>query len=417
MSNLQIELAKVQKASRELVKLSEEKINQILNDVADAILANADQLLAANQKDLDIMDQDDPKYDRLLLNNERLEGVASDMRNVAGLPNPLGKILDEKEHKNGMKISKVTVPLGVIGIIYEARPNVTFDVFGLCFKSGNACVLKGGSDAIQSNTAGVKIIHEVLNKHDVDINCVYLLGAGRDETQEMLKADKYIDVIIPRGSQGLINHVRENSKIPVIETGAGIVHTYFDKSGDLEKGRDVIFNAKIRRVSVCNALDCLVIHSDRLKDLAEIVKPMAEEGVEIFADERAYSALEDEYPADLLKHADENSFGTEFLSLKMSIKTVDSLKEAIEHINKYTSKHSEAIIAEDKEVAEEFLKRIDASTVYLNVATSFTDGAQFGLGAEIGISTQKLHARGPMSIGELTSYKWVVRGDGQTRPK
>lgn len=417
MSDLTIWLAKVQIASRSLISLSENKINHILNDVADAIIENSDLILEANKKDLARMDQDDPKYDRLLLNKERLEGIAGDMRNIANLPNPLGKIIDEKQHANGMKINKITVPLGVIGIIYEARPNVTFDVFALCFKSGNACVLKGGSDAIDSNTAEVKIIHEVLQKHNVDKNCIYLMPAGREEMQEMMHADKYIDIIIPRGSQELINFVRENSKIPVIETGAGIVHTYFDKSGDLEKGIKIIENAKTRRVSVCNALDCLIIHSDRLKDLPELVGPLADYKVEIFADEKSYSALDSKYPANLLKHATEDSFGTEFLSLKMSIKTVDNLEEAIEHITKYSSKHSEAIITEDSEAAEIFLKRIDASCVYLNVATSFTDGAQFGLGAEIGISTQKLHARGPMSIGELTSYKWIIKGEGQIRPK
>ncbi len=417
MSNLQIELAKVQKASRTLINLSEKKVNEILLDVADAIVKNSHKLLEANEKDLDRMDRDDPKYDRLLLNLERLEDIANDMRNVAGLPNPLDRVLGESEHSNGMKISKVSVPLGVIGIIYEARPNVTFDVFALCFKSGNACVLKGGSDAIDSNTAGVKVIHEVLEKHGVDVNCLYLLGAGREETKEMMQSVGLIDVIIPRGSQGLINYVRENSKIPVIETGAGIVHTYFDKSADLKMGMAIVENAKTRRVSVCNALDCLVLHNDRLGDLAELIKELASHGVEIFADEKAYAVLEGEYPEGLLKAADKNSFGTEFLSLKMSIKTVDSIEEAVEHISKYSSKHSEAIICEDQKAADYFLKNVDAAAVYQNVSTAFTDGAQFGLGAEIGISTQKLHARGPMSINELTSYKWVVLGSGQIRAK
>jgi glutamate-5-semialdehyde dehydrogenase len=361
------------------------------------------------------MDPADPKYDRLLLNNERLEGIAQDMRNVASLDNPLDKTLDSKKLENGLKLNKVSVPLGVVGIIYEARPNVTFDVFALCFKSGNACVLKGGSDAINSNTAAAEIIHDVLNKYGVDINCVYLLPAGREKAEEMMQADEYIDVIIPRGSQNLINHVRENSKIPVIETGAGIVHTYFDKDGDIEKGVKIIDNAKTRRVSVCNALDCLVIHKERLNDLIKISKPLAEKGVKVFADQKAYEVLKEFYPENLLKEADEKSFGTEFLSLKMSIKTVADLSEAIEHITKYSSKHSEAIITENASTAEEFMKRIDASTVYLNTSTAYTDGAQFGLGAEIGISTQKLHARGPMSVNELTSYKWIVKGNGQIR--
>lgn len=415
MSDLQIGLAKVQKASRTLINLSPEKRNEILRDVADAIVKNSHILLAENEKDLDRMDRDDPKYDRLLLTVDRLEDIAGDMRNVADLENPLDRVLDEREHANGMHLSKISVPLGVIGIIYEARPNVTFDVFALCFKSGNACVLKGGSDAIDSNTAGVKVIHDVLERHGVDRNCVYLLGAGREEAQEMMASDEFIDVIIPRGSQGLINHVRENSKIPVIETGAGIVHTYFDKSADLDKGKAIVKNAKTRRVSVCNALDCLVVNSERLDDLAALVEGLADHNVEIFADEKAYAVLEGKYPH--LKKADENSFGTEFLSYKMSIKTVDSVEEAVEHISKYSSKHSEAIICEDQDVADYFLKNVDAAAVYQNVSTAFTDGAQFGLGAEIGISTQKLHARGPMSINELTSYKWVVKGDGQVRAK
>jgi glutamate-5-semialdehyde dehydrogenase len=407
--------SEVQKASRKLNLISADEINEILIDAAKGILANADKLLTANKKDLDKMDPADPKYDRLLLNNERLEGIAQDMRNVASLDNPLDKTLDSKKLENGLKLNKVSVPLGVVGIIYEARPNVTFDVFALCFKSGNACVLKGGSDAINSNTAAAEIIHDVLNKYGVDINCVYLLPAGREKAEEMMQADEYIDVIIPRGSQNLINHVRENSKIPVIETGAGIVHTYFDKDGDIEKGVKIIDNAKTRRVSVCNALDCLVIHKERLNDLIKISKPLAEKGVKVFADQKAYEVLKEFYPENLLKEADEKSFGTEFLSLKMSIKTVADLSEAIEHITKYSSKHSEAIITENASTAEEFMKRIDASTVYLNTSTAYTDGAQFGLGAEIGISTQKLHARGPMSVNELTSYKWIVKGNGQIR--
>jgi len=415
MSNLQIELAKVNKASRTLINLTSKKRNEILRDVADAIVKNSHILLAENEKDLARMDRDDPKYDRLLLNLERLEDIASDMRNVADLENPLNRILDERKHENGMKISKVSVPLGVIGIIYEARPNVTFDVFALCFKSGNACVLKGGSDAIDSNTAGVKVIHDVLEKHEVDRDCLYLLGAGREEAQEMMESDGMIDVIIPRGSQGLINHVRANSKIPVIETGAGIVHTYVDASADPKMAAEIVYNAKTRRPSVCNALDCLVLHEDHLINLGDIVGDLAKDNVEIFADVKAYAALDGEYPH--LKKANDESFGTEFLGYKMSIKTVSSVEEAVEHIGKYSSKHSEAIVCEDKEVADYFLKNVDAAAVYHNVSTTFTDGAQFGLGAEIGISTQKLHARGPMSINELTSYKWVVSGDGQVRSK
>jgi glutamate-5-semialdehyde dehydrogenase len=339
------------------------------------------------------------------------------MRNVANLDSPVGKVLKETVRPNGLKIKKVTVPFGVIGIIYEARPNVTFDVFSLCLKSGNACVLKGGSDAIYSNQAIVSVIQKVLQKYELDENTVALLPAGREETNEMLRAHGYIDLIIPRGSQGLINFVRENATIPVIETGAGICHTYFDEFGDAEKGGEIIFNAKTRRPSVCNALDCLVIHESRLNELPVFAEKLSEARVFIYADEKSYEILKEKYPQELLEPATEESFGTEFLSLKMAVKTVGSFNEALEHINKYTSKHSEAIISENQGRIESFRKMVDASSVYSNVSTAFTDGAQFGLGAEIGISTQKLHARGPMALEELTSYKWIIEGDGQVRPK
>jgi glutamate-5-semialdehyde dehydrogenase len=324
--------------------------------------------------------------------------------------------LSETVRPNGMKITKVSVPFGVIGIIYEARPNVTFDVFSLCLKSGNACVLKGGSDAIYSNTAIVNIIHQVLNKHGLPSDAVTLLPVGREETNEMLHANGYIDLIIPRGSQGLIDFVRQNSSIPVIETGAGICHTYFDAAGDVDRGAEIVFNAKTRRPSVCNALDCLILHSSRLSDLPVLTAKLAEKEVIIYADEPSYNILKKSYPENLLQRATEESFGTEFLSLKMAVKTVGSLDEALDQISRYSSKHSEAIISEDFAAIETFRKMVDAAAVYSNASTAFTDGAQFGLGAEIGISTQKLHARGPMALEELTSYKWIVEGQGQIRP-
>lgn len=400
-------------ASRSLALLSVEKINQVLLDLADSISKHSVEILQANKKDLDRMDTSDPKYDRLLLNEERLEGIAGDIRNVASLDSPLGKVFDELVLESGIKRSKVTVPIGVIGIIYEARPNVTFDVFSLCFKSGNAVVLKGGSDAIDSNSAIVSLIHSVLEKHGVDKNVVHLLGAGRDQAKLLMDAVDDIDLIIPRGSQNLINYVRENAQVPVIETGAGIVHTYIDASADLQKAKDIVFNAKTRRVSVCNALDTLVIHESRLHDLFEIVQRLKEKDVVIFADEKSYTVLEGKY--ERLEKATDEHFGTEFLDYKMSIRTVESIDEATSHISNYSSKHSEAIIAEDTEIQEKFLKEIDAACVYTNASTTYTDGAQFGIGAEIGISTQKLHARGPMALEELTSYKWVLRGDGQVR--
>ena len=390
---------------------------KVLLELANQARENSRIILAENQRDLERMDPQDPKYDRLKLTEERIEGIASDIENVANLPSPVGKILKETIRPNGLKIKKITVPFGVIGIIYEARPNVTFDVFALCLKSGNACVLKGGSDAIYSNQAIVSIIQDVLKKFNIDENTVSLLPAGREETNEMLRAHGYIDLIIPRGSQALIDFVRENARIPVIETGAGICHTYFDEFGDVEKGAEIVFNAKTRRPSVCNALDCLIVHESRLTDLPVFTKKLSEANVVIYADEKSFKTIQKIYPENLLFKATEESFGTEFLSLKMAVKTVASFDEAIDHIGKYSSKHSEAIISESVENIQKFEKMVDASSVYSNASTAFTDGAQFGLGAEIGISTQKLHARGPMALEELTSYKWIIDGNGQVRPK
>lgn len=411
------QLKDVLAASRKLNLVEQDKVSAVLRELAEQAEINTGFILSENQKDLERMDPGDPKFDRLKLTAERIGGIAADIRNVAGLESPVGKVLKETVRPNGLKITKISVPFGVIGIIYEARPNVTFDVFALCLKSGNACVLKGGSDAIFSNQAIVSIIQNVLKKFEIDENTVCLLPAGREETNEMLRARGYIDLLIPRGSQGLINFVRENATIPVIETGAGICHTYFDEFGDAEKGREIVFNAKTRRPSVCNALDCLVIHESRLGVLPDFAKRLSEENVVIYADPKSYEALKGNYDDNLLFHATEESFGTEFLSLKMSVKTVSSFDEAIEQINQKSSKHSEAIISENAERIEKFEKLIDASSVYSNVSTAFTDGAQFGLGAEIGISTQKLHARGPMALEELTSYKWIIEGDGQVRPK
>lgn len=411
------QLKRVLKASRKLNLLEDETVNKVLHNLADEAEKKLNFILDHNRKDLDRMDPADSKFDRLKLTKERIEAIAADIRNVANLKSPVGQVLKESIRPNGLKIKKVTVPFGVIGIIYEARPNVTFDVFSLCLKSGNACVLKGGSDAIYSNQAIVSIIKKVLKKFSLDENTVSLLPAGREETNEMLRAHGYIDLIIPRGSQGLINFVRENATIPVIETGAGICHTYFDEFGDAEKGCEIIFNAKTRRPSVCNALDCLIIHESRLDELPVFAKRLSEEKVVIYADEKSYEKIHGNYPAGLLFPATEESFGTEFLSLKMAVKTVASFDEAIDQVNKNSSKHSEAIISENSERIATYQKLIDASSVYSNVSTAFTDGAQFGLGAEIGISTQKLHARGPMALEELTSYKWIIEGDGPVRPK
>jgi glutamate-5-semialdehyde dehydrogenase len=405
----------VREASRKLGLLSEEKVNQILISLAETAEQHMEAILSENKKDLERMSETDPKYDRLKLTEERIRGIANDIRNVSTLPSPLGITIEKVERDNGLRLEKVTVPLGVIGIIYEARPNVTFDVFALCLKSGNACILKGGSDAEYSNRKIVKLIKEVLISHQQNPDIVALLPTERSAANELLNAVGYVDVIIPRGSQSLINFVRDNSKVPVIETGAGIVHAYFDSTGDVKKGADIIFNSKTRRVSVCNALDCLIINRSRLKDLPELVKKLAEKNVHIYADTQALHALQNKYPETLLTEANEQHFGIEFLDYKMSIKTASDTDEALDHIFRYSSKHSEVIIAEDENTIDHFLKSVDAAAVFANASTAFTDGAQFGLGAEIGISTQKLHARGPMALREMTSYKWLGRGNGTVR--
>ena len=404
-----------QNASRKLNLVGEEKIKSVLLQLADAILPNAAKILSANAQDLAEMEASNPMYDRLLLNESRLEGIAADMRNVAELPSPLGKTLSETVRPNGMTLKKITVPFGIIGIIYEARPNVSFDVFSLCFKSGNVCILKGGTDAYRSNLAIVELIQEVLESNQIDKNAVQLLGAGREATAELLQAVGVVDMVIPRGGKGLIDFVRKNSQVPVIETGAGVCHTYFDEFGDLEKGKNIVFNAKTRRVSVCNTLDCLIVNEKRLNDLPQLCKKLSEKNVIIYADEKAYHWLKGNYPENLLQHADVQSFGTEFLDYKLAVKTVANIVEALEHIAQYSSKHSECIVSENYENTEFFTRAVDAACVYTNVSTAFTDGAQFGLGAEIGISTQKLHARGPMALPELCTYKWVITGEGQVR--
>ena len=414
-TNLNETFAAVQVASRELALLNDNVINQILNAVADAAIAETPFILSENEKDLARMDKNDPKYDRLKLTEERLKGIAADTRNVATLPSPLGKVLKESVRPNGMKLTKVSVPFGVIGIIYEARPNVSFDVFSLCLKSGNACILKGGSDADCSNRAIISVIHKVLKKFKINPHIVELLPADREATAALLNAVGYVDLIIPRGSSSLIHFVRENARIPVIETGAGICHTYFDEFGDTNKGADIIHNAKTRRVSVCNALDCTIIHEKRLTDLPLLCKKLKDSHVIIYADPQAYQALEGRYPAELLEHAKAESFGTEFLDYKMAVKTVKSFEDALGHIQENSSKHSECIVTENGERAALFTRIVDAACVYTNVSTAFTDGAQFGLGAEIGISTQKLHARGPMGLDALTTSKYVIYGNGQVR--
>ncbi len=402
-------------ASRQLALINDKTKNDILMAVADAIAVNSKAILEANARDLSRMDKSNPLYDRLLLDEKRLEGIASDMRHVASLPSPLGKTLIDKTLDNGLHLRRVSVPFGVIGIIYEARPNVSFDVFSLCFKSGNACVLKGGRDADESNKAIISMIHDVLKDKDINPSVVELLPATHEATGEMLNAVGYIDICIPRGGKRLIEFVRDNARIPVIETGAGVVNTYFDAEGDLDMGRRIVNNAKTRRVSVCNALDCLIIHQDRLRDLSELCAPLIINNVVIYADEQAFDALNGKYPKELLRHATEESYGTEFMDYAMALRTVPSTEAAIRHISLYGSGHSECIITENADTASLFEAQVDAACVYVNAPTSFTDGAQFGLGAEIGISTQKLGPRGPMALEEITTSKWLIEGRGQVR--
>jgi len=406
---------KVRTASKSLAALTDQQRNEILQAVASAIADSKKRILAANEKDLAKMDPKNPLYDRLQLTEKRLDDIAADMRNVASLPSPLGHVTKEKTLPNGLRLHRVSVPFGVIGMIYEARPNVTFDVFSLCFKSGNACVLKGGSDADLSNQAAVELIHEVLQQHGVNPDVATLLPATHEATGELLNAVGYVDLCIPRGGRRLIDFVRDTARIPVIETGAGVVNTYFDKDGDLEMGKAIVCNAKTRRVSVCNALDCLLIHEERLGDLFELVKPLLDHKVTLYADGPAYQLLTGHYPDILLQPATEESFGTEFMDYKMAVRTVSSLDEAIAHIDRYGSGHSEAIITQDEATARRFQQAVDAACVYWNAPTSFTDGAQFGLGAEIGISTQKLGPRGPMALEEICTYKWIIEGEGQVR--
>ena len=403
-------------ASLTLPMLSDDKRNAVLQAVARAIEARTPQLLEANAQDLARMDRSNPMFDRLMLTAERLKGIASDMRHVSMLPSPLGRTLKETTLPNGLHLRRVSVPFGVIGMIYEARPNVTFDVFSLCFKSGNACVLKCGKDAEYSCRAGVDLIHDVMRQFGVDEGAVMLLPPTHEATDEMLQATGYIDLCIPRGGKRLIQAVRDKARVPVIETGAGVVSTYIDCKADIKMAADIVLNGKTRRVSVCNALDCLIVHSAQLPQLHRICEPLATKQVTLYADERAFEVLRGHYPFTLLQPTDDECFGTEFLDYKLAVKTVDSLEEAVRHIALYDSGHSEAIVTADHDAARRFQMAVDAACVYVNAPTSFTDGGQFGMGAEIGISTQKLGPRGPMALEEITTYKWLIDGNGQTRP-
>ena len=407
---------RVKEAAGRLALVTDEARSKVLCRMADAVMEHKDGLLAANADDLSRMERSNPLYDRLQLTEARLAAIAQDMRHVAGLPSPLGRVSNTRTLPNGLRLRRVSVPFGVVGVIYEARPNVSFDVFSLCFKSGNACILKGGRDAERSNRAIMDLIHDVLEREGVCGGSVAeMLPATHEATAELLSAVGYVDLCIPRGGKKLIEFVRDTARVPVIETGAGVVNTYFDEYGDTAMGSRIVNNAKTRRVSVCNALDCLIIHRSRLADLYAVCSPLAGSNVVVYADDDSYAALDGRYPSALLRHATAESYGTEFMDYALAVKTVPSIGAALEHIARYGSGHSECIITQDEARAREFQAAVDAACVYWNAPTSFTDGAQFGLGAEIGISTQKLGPRGPMGLEELTTYKWLIEGEGQVR--
>lgn len=385
---------RVKEVSKELLLLTDEQRSNILLRIAERTESSMEQLLLANRIDLQKLEKSNPLYDRLLLTPERITSIVADLRKVASLPSPLGLVSKERTLSNGLYLRRVSVPFGVIGVIFEARPNVCFDVFSICFKSGNACVLKGSHTAEESNRAIIALIHDVLRETGVPTDVLALLPPTHEATANLLAAVGYVDLCIPRGGKKLIEFVRDNARVPVIETGAGVVHAYFDKDGDIEKGRNIIANAKMRRVSVCNALDCLLVHSERVADIPSLLEPMKDK-VDIITDEA--------------------TMGTEWMDYKMSLKIVNSIDDALAHIARYGSGHSECIITENEATAAHFQKMVDAACVYVNAPTSFTDGAQFGMGAEIGISTQKLGPRGPMALEEMTTYKWLINGDGQIR--
>jgi glutamate-5-semialdehyde dehydrogenase len=415
MSIILSQLQKTKRASYDLLPLSDSKINKILNLIANQIQKDLSKILKANQKDLEKANCNEPKFNRLKLTKEKIDEISQSLKNVAKLASPVSQILENKTLENGLNIQKISVPIGVIGVIYEARPNVTPDVFALAFKSKNACVLKGGSDSYNSHLVFYEIITKILKENNVNPSIICLLPPEREVLKELFFAHNLVDVIIPRGSQSLIEFVRQNCRIPVIETGAGVCHIFWEKTGKVNFAQKIILNSKTRNPAVCNSLDCLLIETQNLAKLQIITRDLANQNVEIFADQECFEELKNFYPAQLLFLAKQEDFGREFLSLKLAIKAVSNQEEALNHIWIYGSKHSECIITESKTLAEEFLQKIDAACVYVNSSTAFTDGGEFGMGCEIGISTQKLHARGPMGLKELTSYKWLITGKGQIR--
>ncbi len=415
METIQHLLEATNKTAIVVKNLSLENKKKILIRLSELLVQNQRIIIEENKKDVDIMSDDNPKKDRLLLDENRIKDLANSLHDILKLEDPANKILIDKFSENGLHIQKITVPIGVVGVIYEARPNVTIDVAALCLYAGNAVVLRGGSDAKFTNKILVKLIHQALQENKVDENAVQLLPVDRKFVKELLEAVKFVDIIIPRGSQELIDFVRANSKVPTIETGAGVCHTYIESTANLDNAAKIVVNAKTQRPSVCNALDTIIVDKMIAADfLPKLIDGFNQFDVEIFADDIAFQVLKNANYLNL-QHATEEHFGMEYLSQKCSIKTVENIDEALEHIRTYSSKHSEAIISEDAEKGVRFLNEVDAAAVYTNASTRFTDGGCFGLGAEIGISTQKLHARGPFALEKLTTEKWIIRGDGQIR--
>lgn len=416
-TQLESQLKALKQASYQLQLSSLDERNDALKKIKETLLSNTDTIINANAKDLSKMSPDDPLYDRLLLDEERIKGICSELDTVISLEDPLGRTLEESTPPSGIHLKKISVPIGNIAVIYEARPNVTIDVTSLCLKSGNAIMLRGSSNAYESNKALVKLIHRALEGSEISKDCVQLLDPDRGLAAEMMKADEYLDLIIARGGQSLIKRVRANSTVPTIETGASVVHTYVDNSANQDMALNIIYNEKTRRPSVCNALDTVLLNKLIAQEfLPKLGEKMKDSKVVLHCDRDSFKILKSNYPSELLKDDAEDHYNVEHLSLQMTVHIVGDIDEAIRHIRDHSLRHSESIITEDKAIAGKFLKEVDAACVYVNTSTAFSDGAQFGLGAEIGISTQKLHARGPMGLRELTSYKWLINSDGLSRP-
>ncbi|MBO9200712.1 MULTISPECIES: glutamate-5-semialdehyde dehydrogenase [Niastella] len=412
-SSIQPLIIKTWKAAINLRQATDKQLKAVLLQLADELEKNSAAVIKANQLDVEKQDPNNPKVDRLLLNKQRIAGIANSIRKISKLPNPAGKTLEKRRLDNGLLLHKIAVPLGVVGAIYESRPNVTYDIAALCIRSQNGCVLKGSSEAENSNLAAIRLIKKVLKANDIDPDCVTLLPSERETVQELFTATKYVDVLIPRGSESLIQFVRKNSLVPVIETGAGVCHVYVEKEASIKKAVDIVVNAKVSRPSVCNAMDTVIVDEAVAPAfLKQLQSKFNEHQVEIFADAKSHKLLKG-YPH--LQKATPEDFDREFQSLKCAVKVVKNIDEALDHIREHSTKHSEAIVSNNKKQCARFLQEVDAAAVYTNASTRFTDGEEMGLGAEIGISTQKLHARGPFALEKLVTEKWLLQGNGNIR--